>query len=314
MSAAGATTPRGLLVIAFGGPHKSEDIRPFLRNVLAGRPVLEERFESVVHHYELLGGSSPITAHTERQASLLEAELRARGHALEVRVGMRHWSPWLKDALSAFREQGHREVFGLVMAAQETEASLGRYLAAVEQARSEIGSDAPTLRLVRGFGLAEEIIEAHVEHLARAMAQIPGERREQAALFFTAHSIPSAMAAGSPYVSQLEETARRVAEKVGRLEYTLVYQSRSGNPREPWLEPDVLDALTAAEQRGVRDVVALPIGFLCDHVEVLYDLDIEAKQHAERLGLGFQRASTLGTHPAFIRALANSVARSITGP
>ena len=309
---AGGGTPRGLLVIAFGGPHRSEDIRPFLRNVLAGRPVPEERFEAVVHHYELLGGSSPITAHTERQASLLEAELRAQGHALEVRVGMRHWSPWLKDALLAFREGGHREVFGLIMAAQETEASLGRYLAAVEQARSEIGGDdAPKLRLVRGFGLSEGIMEAHAEHLARALAEIPSERRAAAELFFTAHSIPSAMAAGSPYVAQLEETARRVAEKAGRPQYSLVYQSRSGNPREPWLEPDVLDALDAAKQRGARDVVALPIGFLCDHVEVLYDLDIEAKQRAEQLGLAFHRASTLGTHPAFIRALAHSVAADI---
>jgi protoporphyrin/coproporphyrin ferrochelatase len=307
-------TPSGLLVIAFGGPHKSEDIRPFLRNVLQGRPVPEERFESVVHHYELLGGSSPITAHTERQASLLEAELRARGHTLEVRVGMRHWSPWLKDALLGFRERGHREVFGLIMAAQETEASLGRYLEAVEKARAEVGEGAPTLKLVGGFGLDELVIEAHACHLAQALARMPLERREHSELFFTAHSIPRAMADGSPYVLQLEETARRVADKVGRTRYSLVYQSRSGNPRDRWLEPDVLDALSSAKERGARDVVALPIGFLCDHVEVLYDLDIEAKQRSDELGMAFHRASTLGTHPAFIRALANGVTAAIVGP
>ncbi|MFT3923516.1 MAG: ferrochelatase [Myxococcales bacterium] len=311
-SATSASTVRGLLVIAFGGPHKIEDVRPFLRNVLEGRPVPEERFESVVHHYELLGGSSPITAHTERQAELLSRELAARGHPLEVRVGMRHWSPWLKDSLEAFRAGGHREVFGLIMAAQETEASLARYVAAVEKARAELGADAPVLRLVRGFGLSDAVVEAHVEHLEQALATLPSARRARAEVLFTAHSIPQAMASGSPYVSQLDETTRRVAARFdlcGRS--SLVYQSRSGNPREPWLEPDVLDALTAAKQRGVEDVVALPIGFLCDHVEVLYDLDIEARRHAESLGLGFVRASTLGTHPAFIRALADSVIAAV---
>jgi ferrochelatase len=312
MSAA-SNTPHGLLVIAFGGPHKSEDIRPFLRDVLAGRPVPEERFESVVHHYELLGGSSPITEHTERQASLLAAELRARGHALEVRVGMRHWSPWLKDALQAFREGGHREVFGLIMAAQETEASLGRYLEAVERARAELGAGAPVLRLVRGFGLREQVIEAHVAHLERARAALPADQRREAPVLFTAHSIPRAMAEGSPYVAQLEETARRIAEKVGSPRSALVYQSRSGNPRDPWLEPDILDALTAEKARGTAHVLVHPIGFLCDHVEVLYDLDIEAKAHAAELGLGFHRVDTLGVHPAFIQALADSVIAAISG-
>jgi len=314
MSDGRATAPRGLLVIAFGGPHQSDDIRPFLRDVLEGRPVPEARFEAVVHHYELLGGSSPITAHTESQARALRDELAARGHALDVRVGMRHWSPWIQDALAAFRAQGHHEVLGVIMAAQETEASLERYLAAVERARAELGDGAPRLKLVRGFGLSEQIMEAHADHLSTALSSLGRARRERCEVLFTAHSVPRAMAANSSYVAQLEETARRVAARLDLPRFSLVYQSRSGNPRDPWLEPDVLDALDAAKARAVTDVVALPIGFLCDHVEVLYDLDIEARQHAEKLGIAFLRAPTLGTHPAFIRALADSVQAALEAP
>lgn len=301
------TARRGLMVIAFGGPHQSEDIRPFLRHVLLGRPVPEARFESVVHHYELLGGRSPITEHTNRQASLLSAELARRGHDFDVRVGMRHWTPWLKDTLLAFREAGFREVLGLIMAAQETEASAGRYMQAVEAARAEIGEGAPTLRYVQGWGLSENVMEAHACHVAQTLSRLDLDARANASLLFSAHSIPAPMAKDSPYVAQLEETARRVAQKVGIGSYQLIYQSRSGNPRDPWLEPDVLDVLDAEARAGRKDVVIAPIGFLCDHVEVLFDLDIEAKQKAEALGMRVHRAPTLSAHPAFIRALADAV-------
>ncbi|HEY6881511.1 MAG TPA: ferrochelatase [Polyangiales bacterium] len=303
-------TKRGLLIIAFGGPHKSEDIRPFLRDVLAGRPVPEARFESVVHHYELLGGRSPITEHTERQAEALRAELARRGHELPTRIGMRHWTPWLREALAAFKADGVEELLGVIMAAQETEASLARYQEAVEKARTEVG-DAPRVKYVKGWGLSESVIEAHACQLARTLARLPIDARDKASLLFTAHSIPVPMANASPYVQQLEETARRVAEKVGVRSYRLVYQSRSGSPRDPWLEPDILDALTEEAGAGARDVLAAPIGFLCDHVEVLYDLDIEAQQKARELGLNLHRVPTLGAHPAFIAALADSVERAL---
>lgn len=302
----GSGATRGLLVLAFGGPHQSEDIRPFLRHVLAGRPVPEERFESVVHHYEVLGGRSPITEHTERQARGLEALLAARGHHFDVRVGMRHWTPWLKDTLAGFAQAGFDEVLGLIMAAQETEASLARYQQAVEAARAELGS-APRVRYVTGWGLSEPLIEAQACQLARALARIPMSERQQARVLFSAHSIPAPMAAESPYVSQLEETARRVADKLGLAEFRLVYQSRSGSPRDPWLTPDVLDALDEEAARGARDVVVAPIGFVCDHVEVLYDLDVEAQQRAEALGMRLTRAATLGSHPSFLQALADAV-------
>jgi ferrochelatase len=309
MSAA-APVRRGVLVIAFGGPHKSEDIRPFLRHVLAGRPVPEERFEGVVHHYEALGGRSPITEHTERQARGLAQALAERGHVCDVRVGMRHWTPWIKDTLAAFAAEGYDEVLGVIMAAQETEASLSRYQEAVEAARAEL-SRAPRVRYVTGWGLSEALIEAQACQLARALAALPGEARSDARVLFSAHSIPAQMAAESPYVAQLEQTALRVAQKLALPGYRLVYQSRSGNPRDPWLVPDVLDALREEAEAGTRAVVVAPIGFVCDHVEVLYDLDIEAQKRAEELSLSFVRAATLSAHPSFLRALADAVVASI---
>lgn len=300
-------TCAGVLVIAFGGPHRPEDVRPFLHHVLAGRPVPEARFEAVVEHYQLLGGRSPITEHTQGQAQALSLALSQRGHVLQVRVGMRHWSPWLKEALAAFRASGLSEVLGVVMAAQETEASLQRYVQAVELARAELGEGAPRVRYVTGWGLAEGVLEAQACQLARTLAKLPLDQRERASVLFSAHSIPVPMAEESPYVAQLAQTAAAVAGKLGLRAYRQVYQSRSGNPRDPWLEPDVLDALEQEAARGVQDVVLAPIGFLCDHVEVLYDLDVEAAQRARALGLRLHRAPTLGTHPAFIAALADAV-------
>jgi ferrochelatase len=297
---------RGVLLIAFGGPHRREDVRPFLRHVLAGRPVPEARFEVVVQHYEELGGRSPITQLTEALAEALHTELLRRGQPYDVLVGMRHWTPWLKDALATFAADGQREVLGLILAAQETEASLARYVQAVESARAEL-PDAPVVRYVRGWALSEGVIEAHACQLARALARLPVAARPAARVLFSAHSIPQAMAADSPYVAQLEECARRVAEKLGLSETRIVYQSRSGDPREPWLTPDVLDALDQEAARGARDVVLAPIGFVCDHVEVLYDVDIEAQRKAAALGLRLVRAGTLGTHPAFVSALADAL-------
>ncbi|HEX5660686.1 MAG TPA: ferrochelatase, partial [Polyangiales bacterium] len=219
----------------------------------------------------------------------------------------RHWTPWLREALQAFADDGVQDLVGVIMAAQETEASLARYQEAVERARGIEG--APRVRYVTGWGLSEGVIEAHACNLARTYARLPIEARASASLLFTAHSIPVPMAKASPYVAQLEETARRAAEKIGITKHRLVYQSRSGSPRDPWLEPDILDALDEEKRAGASDVVVAPIGFLCDHVEVLYDLDIEAQQKARELGIRVHRVATPGAHPAFISALADAVER-----
>lgn len=297
------------MLIAFGGPTQMSDVRPFLDNVLRGRPVPPERIEAVVHHYELIGGRSPLNELTFRQARALETELRAHGPALPVYVGMRAWEPYLHETLQRMRAAGVRRAIGIIMAAQQSDASWGRYQREVDAARARLGADAPQVDYVDEWHAHPLFIDAVSDRVAAARTQIPAERRAAAQLLFTAHSVPTAMAAASPYVEQITDAACLVAERLAQAHWSVAYQSRSGSPREPWLEPDIGAVLRALAQRGTRDVVVVPIGFICDHVEVLYDLDIEARQIAEAVGLNFVRAASVNDHPSFIRMLADLVRR-----
>jgi ferrochelatase len=299
------------LLIGFGGPTKMSEVRPFLDNVLRGRPVPPERVEAVVHHYEIIGGRSPFNELTFRQARALEAQLRAEGVALPVYVGMRVWTPYVQDTLQRMAADGVRRAVGIIMAPHQTEASWGRYEHAVSAAREALGATAPEVDYVDPWHAHPLFVEAVSENVGAVLRQIQPERRSSAALVFTAHSVPTAMAAASPYVQQITESAGLVAERIGHPQWTLAYQSRSGSPREPWLEPDINDAVRQLAGAGARDVVVAPIGFVCDHVEVLYDLDIETRQIARDLGLNFVRTATVNDHPAFIRMLADVVRRRI---
>jgi ferrochelatase len=300
-----------VLLIGFGGPTSMAEVRPFLDNVLRGRPVPPERVEAVVHHYEIIGGKSPFNELTFRQARALEAQLRAAGLALPVYVGMRTWTPYLQDTLQRMAADGVRRAVGIIMAPHQTEASWGRYERAVSAARAELGATVPAVDYVNEWHAHPLFIDAVSDNVGTALRQVPSERRTSAALVFTAHSVPTAMAAASPYVQQITESARLVAEGSGHPQWTLAYQSRSGNPHEPWLGPDINEVVRQLAGAGARDVVVAPIGFVCDHVEVLYDLDIETRQIAQDLGLNFVRAATVNDHPAFIRMLADVVRRRI---
>jgi ferrochelatase len=300
-----------VLLIAFGGPNAMDEVRPFLANVLRGRPVPPDRIEAVVHHYELIGGRSPLTELTMRQARGLAAELQAHGPALPVYVGMRNWTPYLHDTLAQMAAAGIRRALGLILSPQQNDAGWGRYQRDVAEARAQVGAAAPAVDFADEFHAHPLFIEALSENVAAAFAQVPEERRAAAQLIFTAHSIPTAMADASPYVAQITEGARLVAARLGHARWSIAYQSRSGNPRDPWLEPDIGDRIRTLAAEGTRDVVVLPIGFVCDHVEVLYDLDIEARQAADEVGVGFVRAATVNDHPAFIRALADLVRRAV---
>lgn len=300
-----------VLLVAFGGPDKLEDVRPFIANVLLGRSVPPERIEEVAHHYELIGGRSPLTEITLRQAASLGAELRKDGVDLPVFVGMRNWHPYLRDTLAAMRTAGHRRAVAFILSAQQSEAGWERYVRDVTQAREELKGDAPEVDFVAGWHAEPLFIDAMATRVEEALADVPAERRDRALLVFTAHSIPTAMAAGSPYVAQLEEGARAIAERLGRSEYRLAYQSRSGNPRDPWLEPDVGDVVRAEAERGTSHLVVVPLGFVCDHVEVLYDLDVEARAIAREVGVGFSRAKTVNDHPTFIRMMATLIRRHV---
>jgi ferrochelatase len=288
-----------------------EDVRPFLANVLRGRPAPPERIEAVVHHYEAIGGRSPLNEWTFRQADALRALLARDGPRLPVYVGMRNWDPYLRDTLAAMQRDGLRRAVGVILAAQQNDAGWGRYQREVEAARAALNGAAPDVDYVAGWHAHPLFIQAVAEQARRALAAIPPGRRAATALVFTAHSIPTALADASPYEAQLREGAALVAERLGFTRHTIAYQSRSGNPRDPWLEPDIVDTVRALAQRGARDLLVVPLGFVCDHVEVLYDLDVEARHAADAAGVGFVRAPTVNDHPTFIRMLAAVVAAHV---
>jgi len=299
-----------VLLIAFGGPESPDDIRPFLRNVAAGRPIPPERLEEVAHHYERIGGRSPLNALTRRQGEALAAALAARPGAPSVWVGMRNWHPYLHETLAEMADRGRRRALGIILSSLQTEASWSRYVADVAAAREKVGPAAPEVVVAPPWSDHPRFVAAMAARARAALEAIDPARRGAARLVFTAHSVPVAMAAGSPYAAQLEAAARAIAGRLGRAEWTVAYQSRSGPPREPWLEPDVADVVRAAAAAGVRDLVVVPVGFVCDHVEVLYDLDVEARAVADAAGVGFHRALAVNDHPDFIAMLADLVHRA----
>jgi ferrochelatase len=299
--------PDAVLLVAFGGPERPEDVRPFLANVLRGRRVRPERVEEVVHHYEVIGGRSPLNELTFRQARKLEAALAAGGMPLPVHVGMRNWAPYLPDTLARMAGAGVRRAVGLILAPHASEASRERYVDEVVTSCAALGARAPAIRWAGPWFTHPLFVTAMADSVVAALVTLPADRRAEAPLVFTAHSIPVAMAERGPYVAELTASARAVAERLGRSRWQVAYQSRSGDPREPWLEPDVNGALRALAAAGARDAVVVPIGFVCDHVEVLYDLDVEARATAAGLGMGFVRAGTVNDHPVFIHMLAEVV-------
>jgi len=299
-----------IVLIAFGGPEKPEDISPFLEIVTAGRRIPPERIAEVAHHYELIGGRSPLNELTFRQAEGLRQVLRREGIGGPVYVGMRNWHPFLHETLAEMRDQGHRRALGIILSSFQTEASWERYLADVAAARDKVGAGAPEVVFTPAWFDHPLFVKAMAERVEEALGRLPAQRRAAARLVFTAHSVPAAMANGSPYEAQLETVARVIAGRLSHPAWTVAYQSRSGSPRDPWLEPDILDTIRAFAAEGAKDVVVAPIGFVCDHVEVLYDLDVEARALAREVGVGFHRALTSNDHPAFIAMLADLV---ITG-
>jgi len=284
-----------LLLVSFGGPEKREDVIPFLENVLRGRPVPPERMLEVAEHYYHFGGQSPINNQNRELMRALEAELGGR---LPVYWGNRNWHPFLADTLRGMAAGGRRRALAFVTSAFSSYSGCRQYLEDIERARAEVGADAPVVERLRAFYNHPLFVATVSERVKAAFAQIPEERLAASHLVFTAHSIPVAMAETSDYVRQIEEAASLAAASLGRDDYHIVYQSRSGAPGQRWLGPDIVEALGSLH--GARDVVVMPIGFVSDHMEVLYDLDTEARQAAEGMGLNLVRAETPGTHPTFV--------------
>ena len=302
-----------VLIVSFGGPQGPADIRPFLANVLRGRRVSPERVEEVAHHYELFGGVSPITEVTRRQALGLQERLAALGHPLPVYVGMRNWHPLLPDTLREMHAAGLRNAVGFIAAAQHSYSSCQQYRENVMAARSELSADGQDVAVTFGGSWFDHPlwIATNAAHVREAMARLPEPLRDEARLVFTAHSIPSSMAERSRYQEQLELSSRLVAHEAGVRDWVLVYQSRSGRPGDPWLEPDVCDYLRRARDQGLRAAVLCPIGFVCDHIEVLYDLDREAADVCRDVGLVMTRAQAVNDDPRFLDMMADVVTTTI---
>ena len=303
-----------VLVISFGGPQGNDDVRPFLANVLRGRRVTPERVEEVVHHYELFGGVSPLTAITQRQAEGLRDRLAAAGHRLPVYVGMRNWHPFLADTLREMYADGVRRAVGFIAAAQHSYSSCQQYRENVARAREELKrATAGDIEVTYTGSWYDHalFIAANAAHVRAARDRLPESLRESARLVFTAHSIPTSMADRSRYREQLTESSRLVAAAAGIRDWVLVYQSRSGRPEDPWLEPDVGGYLRQAHQHGLRAAVLCPIGFICDHIEVLYDLDREAADVCREIGLPMSRAESVNDDPQFLDMMADVVVNTI---
>lgn len=303
-----------VLIVSFGGPNGPADVRPFLDRVLRGRRVSPERVEEVAHHYELFGGVSPITELTHRQADGLRQRLQAARHPLPVYVGMRNWHPLLDDTLKTMWAAGARRAIGFIAAPQHCYSSCQQYRENVRAARVALrestGGDLEVTFVPSWFD-HPLFVAANAGHVRVAANRLPGPVRGAARLIFTAHSIPQPMAEASRYREQLEVSSRLVAASAGFADWALVYQSRSGRPGDPWLEPDVCAYLREARTQGLEAAVICPIGFVCDHIEVLYDLDREAAAVCDEIGLVMARAEAANDDPLFLDMIADVVLGTI---
>lgn len=309
-----------LLLVSFGGPEGPEDVLPFLRNVTRGRGIPEQRLTAVAERYQHFGGVSPINAQNRALLAAIDADFAANSIPLRLYWGSRNWAPYVRDAVDQMRHDGVRRALVLATSATGSYSSCRQYREDLAGAQAQVGAGAPELVKLRHYFDHPGFIAAHADGVRQALAELPEAVRTGARLVCTAHSIPVTMnaqsgPAGGLYVAQQRETARLVAEQVRGpgSEADLVWQSRSGPTRVRWLEPDINDHLRQLANAGVGSVVVSPTGFVSDHLEVVWDLDTEARRTATELGLGFARAATAGAHPAFIQMVRELVLEQAAG-
>jgi protoporphyrin/coproporphyrin ferrochelatase len=300
------------LLISFGGPEGPDDVMPFLENVTRGRGIPPERLAAVAEHYHAFGGVSPINQQCRDLIAALRTGFAETGLDLPIYWGNRNWDPYLADTVAAMAADGVQRALALATSAYSSYSSCRQYLDDIDRAREQVGPGAPRIDKIRRFFNHPGFIEPFAENARAALDSLPADRRDGAHLVFTAHSVPGVMAAssgppggtagpGGRYVAELTEASRLIAERVGggRHPWQLVYQSRSGPPSQPWLEPDVLDHLGELSKAGAGAAVIIPVGFVSDHMEVRHDLDAEAMETAAELGLPVARAATPWYHPRF---------------
>lgn len=291
-----------ILLLSFGGPEGPDDVVPFLENVTRGRGIPRERLEEVGAHYRLFGGVSPINAQCRALLDALRPELDAHGIDLPLYWGNRNWHPMLTDTVRRMRDDGVRRALVFVTSAWSSYSACRQYLDDLERARAAVGDDAPTFDKIRQYFDHPGFIEPMADNVRAARAALAGAGPD-ARVLFSAHSVPLSMARTCDYEAQLREASRLVAAHAGVEAHELVYQSRSGPPQVPWLGPDVGDRIEELADAGTAAVVVVPIGFVSDHMEVVYDLDTQAAERAAARGVAFARAATVGTDARFVAAV-----------
>lgn len=301
-----------LLFLSFGGPEGMDDVIPFLENVSRGRHIPRERLLEVAEHYYHYGGVSPINAQNRALIAALEAELDAHGLTLPIYFGNRNWHPMLADTLRRMQDDGVKRALVFATSAFSSYSGCRQYRENVVNALLELGEHEIAFDKIRVFYNHPGYVRPMAETIRAALASFPDERRAGVEVVFTAHSIPESMACNCDYEVQLQEACRLVAEEAGVANWRLCYQSRSGAPHIPWLEPDIIDQLDMLHEAGSNDVIVSPIGFISDHLEVLYDLDDEAKHHADDLGMTMVRGATVGTDPEFVSMIRELIVERMT--
>lgn len=299
------THVEALLVVAFGGPEKPADVRPFLQQVTRGR-VPAQRLEAVARHYDIFGGKSPVNQVTHRQAQALGNALGNRGLSLPTYVGMRNWHPFLQNTVATMDHDGVKRAVTVIMSVFQSRSSWDQYQSEIADAIGKAEAEfqiAYTQPVFDHPGFIRSV-SASISH---CMGRIDKQQRSKVPVVFTVHSLPLSDPQVDLYVKQVHRSAELIGRELGHENWQIAYQSRSGRPQDPWLEPDVNDVLRDMGKDNVDHVVVAPIGFVCDNVEVLYDLDTQAKQTASEAGITLYRAGTVGDDPGFIEALADTV-------
>lgn len=297
-----------ILFVSFGGPEGPEDVIPFLENVLRGKPVPRERLLEVADHYQHFGGVSPINAQNRDIIARLEVALDNAAIRLPIIWGNRNWKPYLVDAFREMQQRGLKCALPIFTNMFSSYSGCRQYRENIAAALQQLGASAPTTAPRLRFGFNHpRFIKAQTELIRQAFQDVPRDQVQQSRLLFTAHSIPYAMSDNCSYVAQLNETAQLVAHRLGNPTWELVYQSRSGPPQQPWLEPDIGDRIQQLASSGIKAVVVAPVGFISDHIEVLFDLDTEAQSICQQSGISYVRANAAGTHPEFIAMLVDLI-------
>ena len=314
----------GVLMIGFGGPTPGccqryepcpgREAACFVRAVVGERPGAQARIDEVAAHYDVFGGYSPFNALTLQQAESVSAALQAKGHVVPVRVGMRFWPPYVDTVLADMAEMGCRHVLGIILSPFQCAASWEHYQQSVADGVAALGGRGPQVTYLSPWHTQAGFVEAIADGIEHAAASLGGARGGEAALVYTAHAIPQPMADRAPYTRQFHDTAAAVTNRLGRRKHRIAYQSQVTGTPVPWLQPDVNDVIEQVHEDGFRDVIVAPIGFLCDHMEVLYDLDVQAKETAAACGLGFVRANTVSNHPAFVAMLSDLISVHLAPP